>query len=128
MDFDFQQIIVEEVSVKDEITGSGATQELSPEPDVSLGSNIDSNQIAETINSLADLANIRTDRFKMTYKMRMFAPTGRAARRRARAFARAKNPFEPRMYIVSDARKRAGVNNSEGLQPMYSVDVTVFKR
>jgi len=126
MNLDFQQIIVEQIRVRDRITGSGATQDLDPDPEFSLGSNLSANDIAETVNSLADFANIRQDRFEMVYRMKVLAPTKRGAKRRARAFARAKNPFEPRLYIVDVTNKEE--TDDGNVQPMFSVKVQVWKR
>jgi hypothetical protein len=124
----FQQIVVQRISVKDPKGGAGASKELGGDSSKLTADEFSLDDIQEIVNDLLAFGNVRGDRFDLKYKLYVLAPTRNAAKRRARAFARAKNPFEPRVFNVVMTDKIEDIPSEGGVQPSYEVEIIVPKR
>lgn len=126
----FPQVYIEEISIEkppfdepgvvQEYVGRGATKEFETLQKID---SVGEDTIQSWINSLEEVIGPIRDSFKLEYTFLMKAVSGRAARTKARAITRAKNPFEVDILEVSDAE----VAFDDTTPDTYRVSVTVTK-
>jgi len=105
------------------------------------GTDMTVGKVNEVIESAEEMFPFTRDQYKLTYHLKIrTVPSGgmgpakkyiqnwqeRSAAGRARAFVRAKNPFEPDVVDVDDPVRDAALTSDETGQ-FYSVDASVIK-
>lgn len=131
----------DESGVVQEFVGRGATREF---PGVKRASKIEEDTVQKIIGELEEMIGPISDSFRLRYHLRVrTGPTKdiveggpieefdgwlkeRTVSSRARAFARAKNPFEPDVFEVSDPVFNEGMSGRD-MGDFYNVTVTVTK-
>ena len=98
-DIKVQKPPFDEPGMVQEFVGRGATKSLEVPQNVN---NMREEYIQDSIRSMQDIIGpIRGD-YEITYTLLVKGKLDRGISARARAFARAKNPFEPNLINVSD--------------------------
>lgn len=85
--------------------------------------NLTSDNVSKILDSARDTIGLRSGEYQIEYSLAVRAPTARAARLKARLFARLKNPTEFSRIAVSEPEKYEKNRIMDG----YEVTVTVEK-
>jgi len=91
-----------------------------------LPEDIPSNRVQSFLDSIP-LFGSKLTQNELVYNLEISAISKGAAHTKARAFARAKNPFEPRVAEVRNVEKLKDLGILRGGRSAYSVEVRVVK-